>query len=176
MHAFSELAARCAAMAARSAREASDYVLAELNESGSTALVKALQAVELQRAITTVGMVSMFEAVLQHALGAADGIRAARDILRDGGYADLEQRFSDLLRAINVLKHGSGRSYEELMKRRRELPFRVRAQDESFEEGDVSELLFLIKADEEFLTYSAAIIQEVTAELRILRADLSLSI
>lgn len=176
MHPFSELAVRCAAMAASNAREASDYVLAELEISGSTALVKALQAVELQRAMTTVGLVSMFEAVLQDALGAVDGFRAARDILRGGGYVDSDQRFSDLLRAINVLKHGTGRSYEELLERRSTLPFRVRAQDESFEEGDVSELLFLIKADEEFLTYSAALVEEVTTKIRILRPDLNLYI
>lgn len=174
MHPFSELAARCAAMAADNARDASEYVLAELEKSGATVLVKALQAVELQRAMTTVGLVSMFEAALQDALGAQDGFKAARVLLKDGGYADLEQRFSDLLMAINVLKHGTGRSYEDLLKRRETLPFRVRAEDEFFEEGDVSELHFLIKADEEFLAYSAALVEEVTTQLRISKPDLIL--
>jgi len=174
MHLFSELAARGAAMAADNAREAGDYLLAELEKSGTTVLVKALQAVELQRAMTTVGLVSMFEASLQDALDADDGFKAALDILKDDRYVDLGQRFSDLLMATNVLKHGTGRSYEDLLKRRETLPFRVRAEDEFFEEGDVSGLHFLIKADEEFLAYSAALVEEVTTQVRISKPNLIL--
>ena len=174
MHPFSELAARCVAMTTQNAREASEYILGELQASGRTVFVKALQAVELQRAMTTVGLVSMFEAALQDALDVEDGFKAARAVLQECGHADLDTRFSDLLMAINVLKHGAGRSHDALIARRHALPFRVRAEDEFLEEGDVSELNFLIKADEGFLSYSATVVDQVTAQIRIARPDVFL--
>jgi len=154
--------------------EARQHVLALLQESGSTVLVKGLQAIELQRAMTSVGFVSMFEAALQRALGVENGFCSARAVLQEGGHADLEKSFADTLLAINVLKHGAGRSHSELLARRNELPFKVRAEDEVFEEGDLSELDFLVRADDEFFHHCAAIVGKVVAEIRALRPEIVL--
>lgn len=174
MHPFSELAARCAAMTTTSTEDARQSVLALLEESGATILVKALQAVELQRAMTAVGLVSMFEAALQRALGVENGFSAARAVLQAGGHAELEEEFADLLRAINVLKHGAGRSYNELLARRDELAFKIRAEGEFFEEGDVSELDFLVRADDEFFHYCAGLVDKVATRVRALKPEIVL--
>jgi len=174
VHPFSDLAVRCVAMTASSTKEARQRALALLQESGSTVLVKGLQAVELQRAMMAVGLVSMFEAALQRALGVESGFGAARAMLQEGGHAKLEEDFADLLRAINVLKHGAGRSCNELLARRDALPFKVRAEGEFFEEGDVSELDFLVRADDEFFRYCAAIVDEVATKVRALKPEVVL--
>ncbi|WNH51119.1 hypothetical protein [Stenotrophomonas oahuensis] len=171
MHPFSDLAARCAAMSMSSTDDARQSVLALLQESGSAVLVKALQAVELQRAMMAVGLVSMFEAALQAALGEENGFGAARKLLREGGHERIEGDFADIIRAINVLKHGAGRSHDELLARRMMLPFKVRTESECFEEGDVSELIFLVKVDDEFFQYCASAVAEVAAIVRALKPE-----
>ena len=56
--------------------------------------------------------------------------------------------FLDFRDAINVLKHGAGRSHDRLLGRGERLDFSVRAQDEPFhDEGDVSEVSTLVRAD-----------------------------
>ena len=166
MHPFSELAMRCAAFTHGILSETREHILQELQGSGATVLVKALQSIELQQAIVAVGMVAMFEAALQDALECDDGFGGALRVIEDAGDDNLARQFRDVQLAINVLKHGRGRSYDALLRRRADLPFRVKAQDDSFEEGDVSELAFLIRTDEEFLAYCASIVDRVAAAIR----------
>jgi len=166
MHPFSELAMRCAAFTHGTLSETREHILQELQGSGATVLVKALQSIELQQAIVAVGMVAMFEAALQDALECEDGFGEALRMIEGAGDDDLARQFRDVQLAINVLKHGRGRSYEALLHRREDLPFRIKAHDESFEEGDVSELAFLIKADEGFLAHCASIVDRVAAVIR----------
>lgn len=73
--------------------------------------------IQLQKAILAVGMFSMFEAMLQNCLNCIDGFRDASAILLSQNQHVLNERFCDLQLAINVLKHGRGRSYDELVKK-----------------------------------------------------------
>ena len=164
MHPFSELAMRCAALTDGMLEETRSHVLAELQQRGTTPLVKALQAVELQGAMVAVGMVAMFDAALQDALACRDGFAEALDILEAAGEGELFARFKDVQLAINVLKHGTGRSHNELMAHKEMLPFRVRAEDKFFNEGDVSELSTLVQVDSAFLRHCAETI-DLVAEL-----------
>ena len=164
MHPFSELVMRCALLTDGMLEENRAHLLAELQQHGTTAMVKALQAVELQGAIVVVGMVAMFDAALQDALDCRDGFAEALGILEASGEDALHARFKDVQLAINVLKHGRGRSHNELLARRDTLPFRVRAEDEFFEEGDVSELATLVQVDGGFLRHCAETI-DLVAEL-----------
>jgi hypothetical protein len=166
MHPYSDLVQRCAALTQRVVADARGEVLAELEISGATILVKALQAVELHQTVVSVGLFAMFEAALQDALGCEYGLQEAVKVVEHAGEKDLAMRFRDLHLAINVLKHGKGRSHKELLSRRNELPFRVREEDESFDEGDVAELATLVKTDEEFLRYCASTIDEVSAVIK----------
>jgi len=86
--------------------------------------VKALQMVRLQKAISAVGIFSLFEAMLQDGLACSDGFREAGEILERDGAMELKERFVDVQLAINVLKHGRGRSYDALVAKADRLPFR----------------------------------------------------
>ncbi|MCT0231002.1 hypothetical protein KQ306_09090 [Synechococcus sp. CS-1324] len=136
-------------------------LLSELQDHGTTALVKQLQAVELQGA-----MVAMFDAALQDALDAVNGFQEAKRIIEQTGDFELRDRFEILQRAANVLKHGRGRSHDELMAQRGQLPFRVGAEDEFFNEGNVSDLATLVKVDSKFLRHCVETIDLVAALIR----------
>ncbi|MDT8873382.1 hypothetical protein RAA17_25360 [Komagataeibacter rhaeticus] len=79
----------------------------------------------------------------------------------------LLQRSEDYQCAINVLKHGRGRSYEYLTNRHKDLEFRIKLPDENFfNEGDVSEVTTLIDVDYTFVMDCAHIIEEVASALK----------
>jgi len=65
MHPFSELVQHSTAFTLKALEVAQKTVVEELQHSASTPLVKALQMVSLQKAISSVGMFSMFDAILQ---------------------------------------------------------------------------------------------------------------
>ncbi len=114
MHAFSELVQRGTTFSLNALEAAQQRVVKELQANAVTPLVKTLQIIQLQKAISAVGMFSMFDAILQDRLQCADGFQDAAALLEAKGEVLLKERFSDLQLAINVLKHGKGRSYDSL--------------------------------------------------------------
>ena len=117
---------------------------------------------QLQRVVSAVGMISIFDALLQDQLGGPNGFKAADLILKSYGAEALREKFEIFRQAINVLKHGKGESYESLLQKA-SLPFRMMKPDERmFDEGDVSEVQTLIKVDDEFLIACADTIREVS--------------
>ena len=121
---------------------------------------------QLQKAILAVGMFSVFEATLQDALGCTEGFYEASARLDAKGEVALKERFGDMQLAVNVLKHGQGRSYEALVARATALPFRVKLPNEAFFfEGDVSEVSALIEVDDAFVRDCANLIREVSAAI-----------
>lgn len=75
---------------------------------------------------------------------------------------DLNSRFVTFVHAINVLKHGRGRSYDALVAADNDLPFRIKRPGEDFfSEGDVSEVATLIEVDDQFVRDCAAVIAQV---------------
>jgi len=167
MHTFTELVDRCASFTLGALRDANERIHEELQSSAETRLVKALQMVQLQKAISAVGMFSLFEAMLQDGLSASDGFREAGEILDRAGESSLKERFEDLQLAVHVLKHGRGRSYDALVARAETLHFRVMRPGEAFfDEGDVSEISTLIEVDDAFVLDCAAVIREVSEAIR----------
>jgi hypothetical protein len=167
MHSFGELVDHCTAFTLNALRQANEKAIEALQTSSATPLVKALQMVELQKAILAVGMFLPFEAMLQDALECRDGFREAERILEDEGETALKERFVDLQLAINVLKHGKGRSYDALIARVNGLPFRIKQPGEAFFfEGDVSEVATLIEVDDEFVLSCAAVIRQVSVTVQ----------
>ena len=117
-------------------------------------------------------MFSIFDALLQDRLGCADGFEGAAEILDSQGAKDLKERFSNLRLAINVLKHGEGRSYAELLQKTEALQFRIRRPAENlFNEGDVSEVSTLIEVDDAFVMNCAETIRDVSEAIRQARPD-----
>ncbi|HSB08119.1 MAG TPA: hypothetical protein VLM38_01300 [Blastocatellia bacterium] len=172
MHTFTDLLDRCTAFTLEALREAHERIIDALQTSATTPLVKALQMVQLQKAISAVGMFSLFEAILQDGLRCSDGFREAANILDREGEPDLKERFGDLQLAINVLKHGRGRSYDALIAKAGALSFEIkRPGDAFFCEGDVSEISTLIEVDDAFVRGCAEVIRDVSAVMRRARPD-----
>lgn len=167
MHTFTDLVDRCAAFTLEALRGTNDQTIAALQTRAATTLVKTLQMIQLQKAILAVGMFSMFEAILQDGLNCSDGFREANNILDREGEAVLKERFNDLQLAINVLKHGRGRSYDALVAKTGALPYRLKLPGEAFFcEGDVSEVSTLIEVDDAFILSCAEVIHEVSEAIR----------
>jgi hypothetical protein len=172
MHPYTDLVDRCAAFTLAALREANERTIDALRTSGATRLVKTLQMVQQQKAILAVGMFSLFEATLQDGLTCIDGFREAIDILDREGQAVLKERFSDLQLAINVLKHGRGRSYDALVAKAGVLRFRLKLPGQEFlYEGDVTEISTLIEVDDTFVLSCAEVIREVSEAIRRARPE-----
>jgi hypothetical protein len=172
MHAFPELIDRCAAFALNALKDAQANTIEALQTSAATPLVKTLQMVQLQKVVSAVGMFSIFDAMLQDRLRCADGFKEVAEILYSQGALELAERLSHLRLAINVLKHGEGRSYEDLLAKVAALPFRLkRPGDNFFSEGDVSEVSTLIDVDDAFIMHCARTIREVSEAIQKVRPD-----
>ncbi len=172
MHAFPELIDRCAAFTLQALENAQARTVEALQTSAATPLVKTLQMVQLEKVVSAVGMFSIFDAMLQDRLECADGFKEAAEILNFQGAEDLEERFSNLRLAINVLKHGKGRSYTELLEKAAALPFRIKQPDENFfNEGDVSEVSTLIEVDDAFVMNCAETIRDVSRTIQRARPE-----
>jgi hypothetical protein len=135
--------------------------------SARTPVVKALQMLRLQRAIFVTGMFSLFESMLQSETGWGQPFTRLKEYLNQSGYTELAETFSDYQSAINVLKHGIGRSYRQLLAKASKLEFKVKAEGEPFfYEGDVSEVSVLIDVNEQFVRQCAVLIQKISAIIR----------
>jgi hypothetical protein len=167
MHEFTELIYRCTSFSLGSLNKVNDEIIKELENSAATSLVKNLQMINLHKAVLAVGMFSIFEAHLQDNLDCTNGFSEAKRILNEAGENHIKECFNDLILAVNVLKHGKGRSYEALIERASQLPFRVKLPDESFfYEGDVSEISTLVEVDDSFVELCSKSIEDVSNVLR----------
>lgn len=167
MHTFSELVQRSTAFSLNALEVAHQSVVKELQTSAATPLVKTLQMIQLQKAISAVGMFSMFDAMLQRRLQCADGFRDAAALLDAKSEVALKERFSDLQLAVNVLKHGKGRSYDALVQKAGSLPFRIKLPGEAFfNEGDVAEVSTLVEVDDAFVLLCAEVIHAVSVSIQ----------
>lgn len=167
MHPFSELTHYAVTFTLKTLSRAQEAAIDELQVSARTPLIKALQAMQMQKAATAVGIVSLFEAAIQDAFHCRESYREAEEILERQGDVELRGRLSDLLLAINALKHGRGRSHQALAAKADGLPFRVlRSDEEYFNEGEISEIRTLIKVDDDFLRDCVDVIRPVAEALR----------
>lgn len=167
MHEFTELIYRCTRFSLDSLNRVNDEIVKDTESSGATVLVKNLQMINVTKAVLAVGMFSIFEAHLQDSLGCKNGFSKAKKILDLAGENDIKECFTDLTLAVNVLKHGKGRSYDTLVERANQLPFRVKLPDEYFfDEGDVSEISTLVEVDDFFVELCSKSIEEVSNVVR----------
>ena len=113
----------------------------------------------------------MFEAKLQDGLECENGFREAKSILKDENENALNESFGDLILAINVLKHGRGRSYDLLVAKSDALSFRVKHDDDGYPEGDVSEITSLVQVDYDFISHCVETIENVSEVVTRVRPD-----
>jgi hypothetical protein len=168
MHEFCELVQHTTAFTLNALETAWQATTDELQSSAETQLVKALQIVQLQKAISAVGMLAMFDAEIQERLQCRDGFSEANQRLDTAGNGELRDLFLKLQQAVNVLKHGRGRSYDSLVAVAATLLFHVKLPDEAFfNEGDVSEISALIEVDDKFVLLCVDVISQVSSALNI---------
>jgi hypothetical protein len=168
MYAFdTDLLPLCADFTLSHSRKVQGEVHEELQTRARTSLVTALRMLRLQRVILVTGMFSLFEGLLQAEMGWTEPLKQLKENLEQTGDLELAQTFDDYRLAINVLKHGAGWSYHELLERSSTLKFKVTPKGESFfHEGDVSEVDVLIDVDEQFVMQCAGVIQRISLIIR----------
>lgn len=168
MHSFPELIYRATCFTLETLNEANDKTIESLQTSRATHLVKTLQMIRLQKTIMAVGMFSLYEAKLQDSLNSKNGFVEVKKILKDGKHDAILEEFIDIELAINVLKHGRGRSYDELIKKGGgTLKAHIKQFDEKFfDEGDVSEISTLINVDDNFINHIMEVINKVSEILK----------
>jgi len=83
---------------------------------GSDAQVEDLRAATVALELAAVDIFSVFEARMQHHFRRGPFSRKLRALLLEKGQTDLANRVHQYYLAINVLKHGKGASYRELLK------------------------------------------------------------
>lgn len=163
MHKFEDLIYRSTSFTLKILEETNSKIIEELETSASTIHVKNLQMIQLQKAISAIGMFSMFDAILQGKLSCENGFEEAKKVLKEKQNLELHNRFDKFICAINVLKHGKGRSYKNLLAIASSLPFRIKLPGENFfNEGDVSEIKTLIEVDDDFVLNCASLIECVS--------------
>jgi hypothetical protein len=169
MHAFdTDLLPLCAEFTLSHSQTVQDRVHEELQTSARTPLVTTLRMLRLQRAILVTGMFSLFESLLQSEMGWIEPFDWLKECLQRAGKLEFAETFNDYQLAVNVLKHGKGRSYRQLLAKSPNLEFKVKPEGEHFFfEGDVSEVSVLIDVDEEFVRRSAALIQDASSVMRL---------
>jgi hypothetical protein len=168
MHKFSELVQQTTTFTLNAVKTAWQASTDRLEATADTQYVKALQILQLQKAISAVGMFAMFDAQIQRQLECRDGFAEANQRLDASGNGELRDLFIKLQQAINVLKHGRGRSYDSLVSNASTLPFRIKLPGEAFlNEGDVSEISTLIEVDDKFVLLCADVISQVASALNI---------
>jgi hypothetical protein len=167
MHSFEDLIYRSTAFTLSALEETNSKIIEALQTSASTVLVKNLQMIQLQKTIFSIGMFSMFDAILQDELSCRNGFETAKKKLKERRKLELHDRFEDYIYAINVLKHGEGRSYDVLLSKHTHLPFKIKLKGQKFfDEGDISEINTLIEVDDDFVLNCANLIETVLHEIR----------
>lgn len=167
MHNFDDLVYRSTSFTLHALEKANDQVLRALEESAPTSAIKNLQMLQLQKVILATGMFSLFDAILQEGFACRNGFVKAKAILIQRREVELHNRFEDFIRAINVLKHGRGESYNSLVAKFESLPFKIKLPDQNFfYEGDVSEVSTLVEVTDKFVLDCAELIGQVSAVMR----------
>ena len=84
-------------------------------QNGSDAQVEELRAATVSLELAAVDTFSLFEARMQHHFRRGPFSRKLKSLLLESEQTDLADRIYQYYLAINVLKHGKGASYRELL-------------------------------------------------------------
>jgi hypothetical protein len=179
MHSYSELVGRCAAFTLDSLNEVNEKTMEALQKSRSTNLVKTLQMINLQKTIIAIGMFTLFEGILQDILKSEHGFKEVKAFLKTQDQDVVLEKFIDLELAINTLKHGRGRSYNNLITKNggtiknyiRELNQKVQFEDN---DEDISDVNTLIEVNDTFVYECTSIISLISTLLKKVNPSLNL--
>ncbi|MCF2905921.1 hypothetical protein L0666_13055 [Octadecabacter sp. CECT 8868] len=118
-------------------------IRAELNgKADSKTQTEDLRAAYLALEATAVDCFSVFEARMQHHFKRGPFSRKLKSALLEAGRTDLAGRLHQYYLAINVLKHGTGASYRELLNTRTDT-FHVKSAEGSAPQEENTPSVFL---------------------------------
>lgn len=165
MHSFSELILRSSAFIQNTLDEVENKTLLALETSGATIHIKNLQMINMQKAFFIIGIFSYYEALLQGSLQSKNGFEEAKKILKNNNENLLLEKFIELQCVVNVLKHGKGRSYSQLIeKENRKINIIIKEfEEEYFNEYNADEISSLIHINNEFIDETVSLINEFSA-------------
>lgn len=137
-----------------------------LETSVATVYINGLRLAKVQNVCMIVGAFGLLEAevsTLDAYRDARKPLQALISQLERDGKERLARRLWVLVKAVNVLKHGEGRSYSSLLGiQDRPSYLRVKARpDDFFCEGDVSEVPTLVDVDSAFVAAAVDVLSEV---------------
>ena len=110
-----ELVAAAQANAKTSENRISEILKLMDGQNGSDAQVEELRAATVSLELAAVDIFSLFEARMQHHFRRGPFSRKLKSLLLEAEQTDLADRVHQYYLAINVLKHGKGASYRELL-------------------------------------------------------------
>ena len=110
-----ELIAAAQANAKTSEDRISEVLKLMDGQIGSDAQIEELRAATVSLELAAVDIYSLFEARMQHHFRRGPFSRKLKALLLEAGQTDLADRVHQYYLAINVLKHGTGASYRELL-------------------------------------------------------------
>jgi hypothetical protein len=110
-----ELVAAAQANAKTSEDRISEILKLMDGQNGSDAQVEELRAATVSLELAAVDIFSLFEARMQHHFRRGPFSRKLKSLLLEAEQTDLADRVHQYYLAINVLKHGKGASYRELL-------------------------------------------------------------
>ncbi len=110
-----ELVSAARANAKTSEGRISDVLKLMDGQNGSDAQVDELRAATVALELVAVDTFSLFEARMQHHFRRGPFSRKLKSLLLESKQTDLADRVHQYYLAINVLKHGKGASYRELV-------------------------------------------------------------
>ena len=110
-----ELVAAAQANAKTSENRISEILKLMDGQNGSGAQVEELRAATVSLELAAVDIFSLFEARMQHHFKRGPFSRKLKSLLLAAEQTDLADRVHQYYLAINVLKHGKGASYRELL-------------------------------------------------------------
>ncbi|PCJ05382.1 MAG: hypothetical protein COB16_16080 [Rhodobacteraceae bacterium] len=111
-----ELVAAAQANAKTSEDRISEILKLMNGQTASDAQVEDLRAATVSLELAAVDIFSLFEARMQHHFRRGPFSRKLKSLLLEAKQTDLADRVHHYYLAINVLKHGKGASYRELLK------------------------------------------------------------
>ena len=110
-----ELVAAAQANAKTSEDRISEVLKLMEGQNGTDAQDEELRAATVALELTAVDIFSVFEARMQHHFRRGPFSRKLKSLLLESGQTNLADRLHQYYLAINVLKHGKGASYRELL-------------------------------------------------------------
>lgn len=147
-------------------KKVSEQCAMNLQTGAQTSDVNGLRTCSMAITIVGVGVIGTFEGMLQSHFGWVDAYTELDKLLRNKKRDDLADRLLNYRLAVNVLKHGEGRSYDRLLTSRAALPFAIKGRGEAFfDEGDISEVGGLVDTRGPFIENCVEIINEIRDEI-----------